>query len=491
MYKVGISKYEKIMFAVYVCGFFLFANVCNADNTTIPCPIECGNSCKYNRQGEIISAKCKDAVIQQLPNSLETLHVYDIVDRMKMPLGKFLGFILMGKENLTSLKIENYHLTSLEANCFENAPNLERLDISRNSIQQISEDSFSGLKNLTYLNLNENLLQSLGDNLFRQLPSLTELYISRNKLVSIGDKDFGGLTNIGKIVLQANQISTISTLAFTMLTTIEDINLQENRLTAVGAGIFKNIVTLKYINLQQNDISTIDPVSMEGTSNLLMLKLAENKITMFPTALLQTISNPDLIVNIARNYITELTVDAFDNVILKGLSLTTNNISQIHPDALSNSFIQMLDLRENALHYIPEGFVENIPETTGIILKDNPWVCDCDIESVVKLIEITDEELLCDSPMNYSGLKISNVTDELRESCKWQVNDGLEKGDNPVRVGVIVGSVAGSMALIAGVTAAVLKCCVLSRKVAPKNEDQDDCEGQNADSDKVSSKNIT
>jgi len=479
-------------YVMLVFGWLLLVNICLADNSTIPCPADCGNTCKYDIQGEIITAKCKDSTIQQLPNSLVTLHVYDLKDTLKMPLGKFPEFVLMGKVNLTSLKIENYQLTSLESSCFQKSPNLERLDLSRNALQQISKDSFSGLTNLSYLNLNENALQSLGDNLFRQLPSLVELYISRNKLVSIGDQDFSGLNNIAKIVLQANQISSINRLAFHNLSTVEDINLQENHLTSVDKGLFTNLPNLANLNLQQNDIRILDPEAMQGTRNLVMLKLADNMIPTLPTVLLLQICNPALIVSLSINDITELPDGAFENIVLQGLSLSNNNISLIGPDVLRDSDIAMLDLRGNALTHIPADLVDDVKTTAKIMLRDNPWSCDCDIQSVASLIGITDEKLVCHSPKNYSGFLISNVTQELNETCNWQTTDGdVEKGSHSVDVGVIVGSVVGAMALIGGITALVLKCCVLSRKVAPTDKDEEDCEGQNTKNDVVSSVNMT
>lgn len=462
------------MLAIYVVVYLQLLEACSASNTTVPCPSKCGNSCKYNSEGEIISAKCKDVVVQHLPNSLQVLHIFDVADPYAMPLGRFTDFILDSKENLTSLKIENYRLRILESNCFLNSPNLESLDLTRNVIETISEDSFTGLTNLTYLNLNQNSLAKLGDYLFRQLPSLTELYISVNKLTSLGEDDFSGLTNIAKIVLQSNQITSIEEGTFSKLSTIEDINLQENKLTLIDRGLFANLPNLKYLNLQMNDIKTMDPLSMVGTK-LLMLKVAENELTVIPTVLLQNIGNADLIVNFARNNITTISDGDFSGVTLKGLSLTTNRISQIGSEALQNSFIQMLDLKDNLLQHLPAAILEDVNPVMNLMLKNNPWSCDCDIQSVVSLIQITKEELTCATPKNYSGRALSNVTEELKVTCSWRVNDSSgKKGDNSGQTGIIVGSVIGSTALMGAIAATVIKCCVLSRKVAPKEEESHD-----------------
>lgn len=466
------DKKLKTIFLIYIGGVLTLTVQCGAQNFS--CPQECG-TCEFNLQGEVIKANCRDIVIQQLPNSLESLYVTELLDFRKMPLGKFLSFILYEKENLTSLKIELYQLTSLEQDCFQHSPNLERLDLSRNKISKISEDSFTGLMNLTYLNLNQNSLQKLEDFEFRQLPALTELYISVNKIITLTEHVFSGLNNIVKIVLQTNQIASISENTFNSLATVQDINLQGNKLTSVNGQMFANLPSLKMLNLQMNEISVIDPASLVGTRNLFMLKMAENELTVVPAEVLQSIGNSNLTVSFARNQITELLDNALDGVILRKLSFTTNNISVINPLALHNSNIQMLDLKENSLQHLPENLMEDLSQSAEVLLRDNPWSCDCDIQSVVTLVKITDEELICASPQNYSGLLLSNVTDELREVCKWPTSDGSGvKGANSSKVGVIIGSVLGAAGFIATLAALIFRCCFLMRKVAPTDDDDDD-----------------
>lgn len=393
----------------------LLLTIWTADSVT-NCPQACYNSCKYSKAGEIIEAKCSDVIIQSLPNSLIRLWVSDATSASTLPLGLLANFVLHGKVDLKILKMENYHVTTLAGQCFLDVSTLKSLDLSKNDILQIREDNFVGLTDLVFLSLNRNKLQSIGAFSFKELTSLTELNIAVNFIAALGEHDFAGLTQVRKIDLQSNVISSIHPNAFRNLSTVEKVILKNNRLTTIEAHVFQNLANLGTINLQNNSIHALEPTSMRG-ANLVELNLVQNKLTEIPTKFLQGISSLRLTVNLAGNNISEIPANALNGVTLGTLFLVSNMLRKIHPDALNNSFIRMLDLQQNSLHHIPEGLKKDINQSNLVLLSNNPWSCDCSIQWVRSLLNSTNQEPVCAEPVSYFGYLLSEVLKDLDISC--------------------------------------------------------------------------
>lgn len=117
-------------------------------------------------------------------------------------------FLHIGGLKVLSMS-NNKDITSIQANAFQHAPSLIRLELfdcsisriepkslqkvqhiqvillSRNQITRISHDTFSNLPELSELDLSGNSINAVDDFAFSQLPMLTSLDLSSNRLESL------------------------------------------------------------------------------------------------------------------------------------------------------------------------------------------------------------------------------------------------------------------------------------------------------------------
>ncbi|XP_049336090.1 toll-like receptor 12 isoform X1 [Astyanax mexicanus] len=92
--------------------------------------------------------------------------------------------------NITSLNLENNLLKEVHANQFGCMPLLERLVLSRNSIETLFQDALSGLPRLRTLKLNSNKIKQLSYTDFESLSALEILLIDNNTIQKIEEGAF-------------------------------------------------------------------------------------------------------------------------------------------------------------------------------------------------------------------------------------------------------------------------------------------------------------
>lgn len=405
------SKFSKFLCWYQIWSLIILSSSISGGN----CPQKCYN-CKYDSSGSVTAATCKDVQIPMLPKTLQELQVSDATGMNAIMFRQFRSFVLNGMSSLTTLSIQNYKISTLNGQCFQGAPGLQMLDLSKNAIGQISEINFEGLQSLSYLSLNQNKLTKIGDSVFQHLTDLVDLKIALNHLDVIEQNDFKGLVSIRSIDLQSNNIHTIHTLAFQGLKTLETINLQSNELTRIHSSLFGNLPNLKTLSLQRNKISYIAQNSVPN-SPVTYINLMNNEFTKVPTEFLQNVSNTLLEVNLARNKISRIEAGELQRIVLKTLFLVANSIVFIHPDALCYSFIEKLDLEQNLLKKLPEGLQNSLNQSNTVLLDNNPWSCDCDIQWMELLLKTNIAEPVCAQPLSYHGQKLSQILDDLEISC--------------------------------------------------------------------------
>lgn len=116
---------------------------------------------------------------------------------------------------LTDLYLSGNELESVDAMVFDNLPNLVRLDLSNNNIQDLSDRAFPDDNKLQVLNLSRSFHHSSMDVLLSvlrsgQLLQLTVLDLSNNDLVILPDSIFTSLSNLINLSLQNSSIISIS-----------------------------------------------------------------------------------------------------------------------------------------------------------------------------------------------------------------------------------------------------------------------------------------
>lgn len=158
---------------------------------------------------------------------------------------------------------------------FTGLPSLERLDLSRNSIQTINKDAFNSNINLKFVNLTGNKLDLIRPEIFSsnehlsvldlslnvnltvregtQLitnPNLTILYVAGCSFHVIDEQTFSGLPDLQEIYLQNNLIHKVAAGAFQLNPLLANLSFENNRLEHFPSSVITNYT--KNLCLDQN-----------------------------------------------------------------------------------------------------------------------------------------------------------------------------------------------------------------------------------------------
>ncbi|XP_028985851.1 trophoblast glycoprotein b [Betta splendens] len=141
-------------------------------------------------------------------------------------------------EQLTELYLSGNELESVDAMVFHNLPNLVRLDLSNNSILNLSKRALPDDNKLQILNLsrsfhNHSRLDGLLSVLqSKKLLQLTSLDLSNNDLVILPDHPFINLPNLVNLTLQNSSIISVSNDTLNV-PALRDLDLRDNSLRSL------------------------------------------------------------------------------------------------------------------------------------------------------------------------------------------------------------------------------------------------------------------
>ncbi|XP_068177970.1 toll-like receptor 3 [Antennarius striatus] len=150
-----------------------------------------------------------------------------------------LSILTLGK-SLTAMAL------NLDPSPFKSLSNLTILDVSNNNIANIRENMLEGLWNLKVLNLQHNNLARLwkrdnqgGPVLFlKWVPNLTKLLMDSNGLDEIPAKALRGLRNLHDLSLSNNLLNNLKEPVFDDLKSLRNFYLQKNLITSVRPDVF-------------------------------------------------------------------------------------------------------------------------------------------------------------------------------------------------------------------------------------------------------------
>ncbi|GAM27463.1 hypothetical protein SAMD00019534_106390 [Acytostelium subglobosum LB1] len=242
-------------------------------------------------------------------------------------------------ENTETLEISEKHLVSFPAELSQ-LRRLVTLSLAHNNIQRL--DGIAGLVTLEDLDLSYNSLQQLTDELF-MVVQLNKLNISFNQLQALPP-------------------------AINMLKLLRTLNLMNNQLTALPKEIGQTI-SLQTMNISFNKIVLI-PKEMGSLINLTKLILNNNKINQIPPEIgkLQQLTLLDL----AENELRQLPREIGQLKTLTKLYLDNNDFLELTSEVGNLAQLKELNLRCNQLVDLPSS-MHKLQKLTLIDLEDNQW----------------------------------------------------------------------------------------------------------------------
>ena len=230
------------------------------------------------------------------------------------------------------------------------------LNLNEQFIRSLKAGDFNGLTSLNTLNLSNNSISDIST--LENLTSLTELYLSDNSISDIST--LSGLTQLTHLDLSSNSITDISALSG--MTSMTNLHLSRNSLTDLSA--LSGMTAITTLSLDYNSI--IDISALSSMSLMLSLKLNHNNVGDI-SALRSMTSMITLYLN--NNNITDVS-ELSGMTSISTLSVAGNPISDFAPlrtlKAENLSLIIDINLNNNSPVFT-EGTstTRSIPERTA------------------------------------------------------------------------------------------------------------------------------
>ncbi|KAL1139621.1 hypothetical protein AAG570_006602 [Ranatra chinensis] len=172
------------------------------------------------------------------------------------------------------------------------APNLEEIDLSRNTLQRIRPGGHPlNLISLVKLNISDNYLTSISDLREANLPSLQVLNVSRNLLASL--EGVQGLGSLVELYAAANKITTVDNIAsIRPWKSMKIIDVSHNSIDE--SPVFRKFILFHMpkieINIDSQALPNIQSLNLEGNcltslsglghlEKLKQLSLSHNSVT--------------------------------------------------------------------------------------------------------------------------------------------------------------------------------------------------------------------
>lgn len=282
------------------------------------------------------------------------------------------------------------HLHQVPAGITSNATDL---DLSENSIKEISSRAFSTLWNLTRLNLswaNKNRGLTISNNLFRNLTKLKQLSLcgngmyriplnipvsvqmlklDNNKITSLHPSSLAGLKHVTHFSLSKNcyrwnycgKHVSIEKGSFASMANLTFLDVSFNNLSQVPKGLPQS---LRVLMLDNNKIENIYPDDFVGLQNLIVLKLEGN---------CPRCENAPFPCDTCQNMSLRIHPEAFYSLTnLKRLNLGGNSLKELNP----SWFERLYKLKEL---YLAFNFLLTPITEQGAFLKHIPNIRKMDL----------------------------------------------------------------------------------------------------------------
>ncbi|XP_062543200.1 mucin-3B-like isoform X2 [Armigeres subalbatus] len=197
------------------------------------------------------------------------------------------------------------------------------------------------------------------------------------------------------------------------------LTLDSLLVTTLPANIFLGLQLLQELNLKNLPLSQVDEYVLAPVKFTLTSLLVENCLDLLNPRVFTGATTMDnlAIVSFEYNIFHDvLSADSFSMVpSLSSLYLRQSHIRTLPEDlfaSISNS-IEQIHLDGNELTSIDEGvFGSLLKREVKLYLKDNPFVCDCDLVYLRKMVKAYPnmfDEITCTEPIEFFGWLVSEA----------------------------------------------------------------------------------
>lgn len=189
---------------------------------------------------------------------------------------KQLPIIIFTIENLNSLNLSENQINKITDHYFSSLMCIEKVDLSYNNISFISNDRISYSK-CRILNLKGNKLENFPIPI-SDCHNLEKLDLSENSISEIDDDIFENLENLVELNLSFNNLTYLPT-SIGKLKKLKRLILSGNKINHLPKE-FENLVSLEYLDFDNNPIGNVPvEISAQGASGIInyYLSLGDNE----------------------------------------------------------------------------------------------------------------------------------------------------------------------------------------------------------------------
>lgn len=253
---------------------FLCANDNNENDIFNDDPKYIGNYLK-TRIGSIRFQNCRFREIQR-KFGIEFIHLHTF-NISGVELESVQMKTLKGAKKLITLIASNNRLTEIPAHVFTDAQQLATIDFSNNAIQHIDALSFEGAISLTTLNLSQNRIDQRDLKLI-SIPSLLILDLSLNSLNNLSGEAFSNLPNLMHLNLRQANITRIAMKTFIHQRRLISLDLSGNHLVQLNINLFHPTANnnLRSLSLDNNQLTELHCIRNSTLSEFVFLDLNKN-----------------------------------------------------------------------------------------------------------------------------------------------------------------------------------------------------------------------
>lgn len=348
-----------------------------------------------------------------------------------------------GLERLKALNLSCNNLPRIRDVLVIHAMNLSELaclDLSDNSLSDISVGSFRTLTGLVRLSLRKNMIGTVDESAFHGLDRLEFLDLSDNRLADLPDSALTPLYSLQKLDLSGNQLQVLGARWFESLDRLRELDVSRNGLARAASGTLQPLSGLSILRLAENPLKERDVSLLLGTGRRLeTVDASRTGLARVPAALtrsvralrlagnrLTTIRSGDLdsypllrMLDIADNRLMDIENDALGRLeVLEELDLSGNALSKV-PGSLPSSLV-MLKLQRNAITALKLDDLNGLYNLRSLILNDNA-ISEIDVGALGQLPSLAELDLsdnpikalstnTLSGPSNLTKLRMSGLT---------------------------------------------------------------------------------
>ncbi|XP_057595337.1 transforming growth factor beta activator LRRC33 isoform X2 [Hippopotamus amphibius kiboko] len=322
-------------------------------------------------------ADCRGRNLASVPGGLPRSSRTLVLDGN--PLGGLWNDSLQPYPLLEGLSLRGCRLERVDRGALQQQARLRSLALPDNRLCRAYEGAAAALRGprgLRRLDLAGNALtETMVALLLRNLSSLEAVSLARNSIMRLDDAVFEGLGRLRELDLQRNYIFEIEGGALDGLAELRHLNLAYNNLPCV---VDFGLTRLRSLNLSHNALEWFLASGAEAAFELEVLDLSHNQLLFFPLLPPRSKLHTLLLRDNNVGFYGDLYNSSAPEEMVAQFLLVDGNVTSVTTVSLWEEFsagdlsgLHLLDLSQNQLRYLPDGFLEKMPSLSRLNLSRN------------------------------------------------------------------------------------------------------------------------